>query len=116
RAGPEVAQGHHRESSSLASTTTPPTGSSAASANPIRHEALSTIAANAIGATVPAIESQVCWNPSAVPLRARPASSAAAVNASPFHDIASAAEATSEGTRSASGADTSTAERATAAE
>src|SRR5205814_10256687 len=92
-----------------------PSGRSAATAKHVRHEAASTTAANAIGAIVPAIESDVCWNPRAVPLRARPANSAVAVKARPFQAIVNAAETTNEGRSTTSGADTRAAETATAA-
>ena len=58
------------------------------------------IAAKTMGATIPTPLSTDCWKPIAAPLRAGPASSAAAVNASAFQPMESPPASASTGTSS----------------
>ena len=68
-----------------------------------RHDVKSTSAANTGVATAMMIPSTVCWKPSAAPLWAKPAVSAAAVNARLFHERLSTPATISTGTSTASG-------------
>ena len=58
------------------------------------------MAAKTTGAATPIAARTVCWTPIVTPLRSAPASSAAAVNESPFHAIVSPPARTRTGTRS----------------
>src|SRR5207248_5326690 len=99
----------HAQALSLRSTSTPTSGNTAAIAKPAWYEAADTTAAKAGGTTAPAAARLVCCMPSAAPLRARPAISAAAVYERPFHAIAVPPATISAATRSVTGACTRTA-------
>ena len=97
---------HAREPSNRASgrsDSRPASGTSAASRNASGHDVRDTVAAKTIGATIPIPESTDCWKPIAAPLRAAPASSAAAANASAFQPMDRPPATASAGTSSHSG-------------
>src|SRR5918996_746176 len=108
-------KGHKRQRASLRSRPAPASGRSAASPNATAQELAWTSEANTGGVAAAATESAVCWKPSAAPLRARPASSAAAVKESPFQESESAPAVTRAGTSRAKGAPLRAALRASAA-
>ncbi len=72
----------------------------AATTNASGHDPDDTVAANTTGAATPIAARTVCWTPIVAPLRSAPASSAAAVNESPFHAIVSPPARPRTGTRS----------------
>ena len=88
----------------VATTSRPASGTSAASRNATAHDVPDTVAAKTIGASDrDRRDSTDCWKPIAAPLRAGPASSAAAVNASAFQPIDRPPARASAGTSSHSG-------------
>ena len=86
----------------------PAIGKSAAITNAADHDPAETVAAKRGGPIIPEAERTVCCSPIAAPLLAAPASSATAVNASPFHAIDRPPEIATLATSSPSGPPAST--------
>ena len=89
-----------RRSLSDPSTHQPTSEMTAATTNANDHDPDDTVAAKKTGPATPSAARTVCWMPIVAPLRSAPASSAAAVNESPFHAIVSPPARTRTGTRS----------------